>query len=337
VQQGIAWFGAWLALASMVPASAGAQAQPQAAPDAANAQPSAAAASAAPDPAPAVGHRWYGWQILATDASALALGLGIAAASGDHGNRRFANAVGSAWGLGMLGSLSVHAAHESSGAGLAGMGYRLMVPPVVSIVGLGFGCLLSGIADDCASDSARWSFAAGALATSALDIGLLARERRPAEPREWYGWQTLVIDGAALTAGVIVTVRRDEPDRRKRIAGLAVLPYVTGLLISPWVHAFHGRWGTALGSLALRAFAPALGVLAGLGGYCAASGGADECTADGAIYGLLAGTVLTATIDIGLMSHESSAAAPTRASGNTLAPYVAPHGDGLRTGIAGTL
>jgi len=294
-----------------------------------------AAPAPAPAPAPAVAGGWYGWQILATDASALAIGLAIGAASDDQGNRRFGNVLGSAWGLGMLGSLSVHAAHDNGPRGLAGMGYRLMVPPVVSVIGLGFGCLLSGIADNCASDSARWSFALGAAATTALDVGLLAHERRPAEPREWYGWQTLVIDGAALTAGVIVTLRRDEPDRRKRIAGLAVLPYVTGLLISPWVHAFHGRWGTALGSLGLRAFAPALGTLAGLSGYCAASGGADACIADGAVYGLLAGTILTATIDIGLMSHEP--AEQTRASAGTMTPYVAPHSDGLRAGIAGTL
>jgi hypothetical protein len=328
---------AWLGVCAAFAWATNAAAQAPSSADAASGQASTVHTAPAPDPTPAGANDWYGWQILATDASALALGLAIGAASDDQGNRRFGDAVASAWGLGMLGSLSVHAAHDNGGRGLAGMGYRLVAPPVVSVIGLGFGCLLSSIADNCASDSARWGFALGAIGTTALDVGLLAYERRPAEPREWYGWQALVIDGAALTAGVIATVRRDEPDRRKRIGGLAVLPYVIGVLISPWVHAFHGRWGTALGSLALRAFAPALGVLAGLAGYCAASGGADECTGDGAVYGLLAGTILTATIDIALMSHESVDVSRTRASAGAVTPYVAPHADGLRAGIAGTL
>jgi hypothetical protein len=332
VRRVLAWVGVWLALVW----AANARAQDEDAHASTSAQRGAAVRAApAADPAPAVGGGWYGWQILATDASALALGLAIGAASDDHGNRRFGNVVAATWGLGMLGSLSVHAAHENGGRALAGMGYRMVVPPVVSFVGMGFGCLLSSIADDCASDSARWGFALGALGTTALDVGLLAYERRPTEPRSWYGWQTLVIDGAALTAGVIVILRGDEPDRRKRYAGMAVLPLVTGLLISPWVHAFHGRWGTALGSLGLRAFAPALGALVGLSGYCAATGGADDCTGDGAVYGLLGGTVLTAAIDIGLMSHDASAES-ARAK-RTLSPYVAPHADGLQAGISGAL
>ncbi|HMI89807.1 MAG TPA: hypothetical protein VK509_00510, partial [Polyangiales bacterium] len=226
MRRGVAWLGVWLAFTSVNVARAQAQssADPTSSQAAAVHAAPASAPTTAPDATPAVASSWYGWQILATDASALALGLAIGAASEDHGNRRFGDAVGSAWGLGMLGSLSVHAAHDNGGRGLAGMGYRLVAPPVVSVIGLGFGCLLSSIADNCASDSARWGFALGAIGTTALDVGLLAYERRPAEAREWYGWQTLVIDGAALTAGVIVTVRRDEPERTKRIGGLAVLP-----------------------------------------------------------------------------------------------------------------
>jgi hypothetical protein len=320
---GIGWLVACLAISASAGAQAGGKSEP------------AQRATTAPDATAPVASGWYGWQILATDAASIAVGLGVGAASGDEGNRRFGDTVGTAWGLGMVGSLSVHAAHESAGRALAGVGYRALVPPTVALVGLGFGCLLSGIADHCASDSARWGFVLGALGTSALDVGLLAYPRRATEPRSWYGWQSLVIDGASLTAGAIVTVRRDEPDRRKRIGGLAVLPYVTGLLISPWVHVFHGRWGTALGSLALRAFAPALGALVGLAGYCAATGGTDECTADGAVYGLLGGTVLTAGIDIGLLSHERSEPAHASTTGAVM-PYLTPHQDGLRSGISGT-
>ena len=332
------WGRAWLLACSALAWSAQAAAQrnetaPASAP-ATDLVSATAPASASATPAPS---SWYGWQILASDGAALAVGLAIGGASDDEGHRRFGDVVASAWGLGMIGSLSVHAAHESSGYGLAGLGYRSLAPPVVSVLGLGLGCLFTRVADNCASDGARFGFAFGALATSALDIGLLSYERRSSETRHWYGWQTLVIDAASFSAGVIVTLRRDEPDRRKRWGGLAGLPYLTGFLISPWVHAFHGRWGTALGSLALRALGPGLGTLVGMSGYCAASGGADRCAGDGAIYGLLGGTLLVAAIDIGLMSHEKADIERAQGNGAAIAPFVTSVEGGFRAGIAGSL
>lgn len=299
---------------------------------AAEAHAQSAPPAAQPSTTPATEPQWYGWQILAADAGALAIGLGVGAASGDHDDRRFGDVVGSAWGLGMLGSLTIHAAHQNSGLAVSSLGYHTLVPPLIAVVGLGMGCLFTRIADNCASDSARWGFALGALGTAAFDVAL-AEDQLGREPRHWYGWQTLIIDGVSFGAGVVVIASRDPDGRRPRIGGLGAFPYLTGLLISPWVHAFHGRWGTALGSLALRAFAPALGALAGLTGYCAATGGHDRCTGDGAAYGFFAGTVLTAAIDIGLMSHEKIEPQSARGAASSVVPFAMPHGDGIRAGL----
>jgi hypothetical protein len=320
------WLAAWLVLS--LASSAAAQAK---------ASTPAAVPAAATGPAPAQSTRelaeprWYGWQILATDVSSLAIGLGIGAASKDQGDRRFGDVVGAAWALGSIGSISVHAAHEDPGMALAGLGGRMLLPPLISVIGLGMGCLASDLRDNCASDSARWSFAFGALGASALDIGLFARERRH-DQHHWYGWQSLIIDSAALGAGIIAFERSHEVDRDERFANVVAFPYLIGFLISPWVHAFHGRWGVALGSLGMRLLLPGVGAVAGLMGYCAATGGVGGCIPDGALYGLLGGTLITEAIDIGLLAQER--VEPADAHATAFTPYITPSADGWKAGLA---
>jgi hypothetical protein len=68
-----------------------------------------------------------------------------------------------------------------------------------------------------------------------------------ATERQWYGWQTLAADGAALVFGTQGQVE----------AGLAT--FVFG---APVVHWAHGRVGAGFGSLALRVSLPLLGLVA---------------------------------------------------------------------------
>jgi hypothetical protein len=70
------------------------------------------------------------------------------------------------------------------------------------------------------------------------------------QTQHWYGWQTLLVDGAALAAITSVAAF----DRGSHTGGAVVLgglgAYAFG---APIVHATHGHWGTAFGSFGLRA------------------------------------------------------------------------------------
>jgi len=146
----------------------------------------------------------------------------------------------------------------------------------------------------------------------------------------------LVIDGAALAASLAFTLGRDHPDRTDDAARMLAFPYLVGFLVSPWVHAFHGRVGVAFGSLALRALAPALGVVPGMAGYCAASGSETRCTKEGALWGIFGGTLLIAAIDIGTMSFEH-VSPNEEAQTASIMPFVMPMNDGAIAGLAGQL
>lgn len=71
------------------------------------------------------------------------------------------------------------------------------------------------------------------------------------EAESWYGWQTLTTDGLALT-GLVVAGTLSDSDHQSapQIAGLTSLS--TYMLGAPIIHAVHGNWGAAAGSLGLR-------------------------------------------------------------------------------------
>jgi hypothetical protein len=114
--------------------------------------------------------------------------------------------------------------------------------------------------------------------------------------REWYGWQTLLVDGAAV--GLTVALANSH----QNVAGAVFAGgYVLG---GPAVHLAHGHRTKAGGSLALRLAAPLLGGM--IGGVATAGCDSDkppgergECggigLATGATLGLLA-AILTDSI-----------------------------------------
>jgi hypothetical protein len=288
---------------------------------------------------------WFGYQILLMDGAALAGGLLVGAHSDGTDRRQTGDVIASTYGFGVIGSFVVHAAHENTALGLAGTGARLLLPPIGAVLGVGVHCIGAGGDSGCSAPGGRGGFVVGMIAASLLDSLAFARAETydPSEAAEgervWYGYQTLVIDGAALATSLAFTLGRKHSDRTDNGARMLAAPYTIGILVSPWVHAFHGRIGIAFASLGLRALVPALATLPGMWTNCAASGAEEDCIKEGAVWGLFAGSLLVAAIDIGALSFERISPAERQSASTLLMPYVMPteDGQGVQAGFTGAL
>lgn len=330
------------ALAAAPPAPA-AQSAPAATP-----APAAAPVASAPyasepqNPADALGlePEWYGWQILVMDMVALTGGVLVGAANDGSEAQQRGDVIAMSWGFGMVGSLAVHGAHENGALGLAGFGARLLLPPLGAAFGVAGHCLGVGGDDPCSADGGTWGFVGGMVLASAIDIALISHERKSqllrASQHTWYGWQMLIIDGLALGTGLGVMIGTDKDDRTKNAGALIVLPWLVGMGVSPWVHAFHGRIGIAFASLGLRALVPAIGAIGGIAGNCAASGTEMRCTKEGAVWGVFFGTMVTAAFDIGVLAYERNPPAEQAQPATAVMPYILPTNDGVSAGLAAT-
>lgn len=91
-------------------------------------------AAAEPDTHATKARRWYGWQTLAVDTSALFLmGYGL-----QKGNPTLTGIGATSY---LVGPGIVHAAHGRVGSSAISVGMRLVLPPAVGAVGLGIGAL----------------------------------------------------------------------------------------------------------------------------------------------------------------------------------------------------
>lgn len=72
--------------------------------------------------------------------------------------------------------------------------------------------------------------------------------------RRWYGWQTLIVDGALSLALIAVAARSDSENTGPWLTGISV-PYCAG---PPIIHLAHGHGGKAALSLAMRVVGPLL-------------------------------------------------------------------------------
>lgn len=101
----------------------------------------------------------------------------------------------------------------------------------------------------------------------------------PREPdREWYGWQTALVDVAAASLFVAGAVAdQDLP------SGIGSALFVAG---GPAIHAGHSQMGQALASLGLRVVLPLLGSLVAI-----AAGERSD-------WGLLGGAVPASAFDV---------------------------------------
>lgn len=287
-------------------------------------------------PQPADARDSYMWQLLAADSVSLLAGYVIAENAGRQGDARFGDWIGSAWGLGMIGSVAVHSLNHRPLPSLAGTSMRLLVPPVTSLFGLLGYCVGTGIARGCAGDGARWGFAVGAGSAALLDALIVTQGIGGGDSRGWYGGTMLAIDALGVGLGMytLASGRGEEDEDRPRPAALlATSHYLVGMFGAPWVHGANGHWLRALGSFGLRSLGPGLTTALGAAGYCAATGAEDGCGTDGAIFGLMIGSFLIATIDVAIMSWDERRAEPG-ASMPMVAPYVRPGAfDGVEAGI----
>jgi hypothetical protein len=128
--------------------------------------------------------------------------------------------------------------------------------------------------------------------------------QNPGEPRmvrvkSWYGWQTLLVDGAAIAMGFAFTSSDS--------SGVRAIPGLTYLFGPPIVHWIHGHGAKGAGDLGIRFGLPL--VAGGLGALAGAAAGKDSGgTYTGALVGLvvgvLAGYIGAITIDAAILANE---------------------------------
>ncbi|MFO7177428.1 MAG: hypothetical protein DIU78_001900 [Pseudomonadota bacterium] len=313
---------------------------PVVAPPASGALPWKAEPSPVPEPPPV--ERWYGWQTLIVDAAAIVTGVAIAASVRDDiaDPPTPLGTVSFAWyGLGAVGAPAVHYAHRRLGTGATTFGLRATVPVLTSLFGVVASCGRGRKGGTCADDGAAAGALTGLVGVAALDAAVFGWERYSQEPstRTWYGWQTLIVDGAGLALGLGYAA--DEPKTKNgellHPATATFVPlYTIGLFGGPIVHFVHGRVGIGFLSFGVRGLVAPMFALPGLVGQCTITWGAGKCAAEGAQWGILGGSLAVSLFDSLVLAWDKpsteSAAAPS------WVPLVQPHADGVLVGTATT-
>jgi hypothetical protein len=122
---------------------------------------------------PAPTREWYGWQIAIADA--VSSSLFIAGAAAKSGSLAFVG--GAAF---VMASPITHLVHENPGPGVGAFGLRLVLPVTVGLGALFAHGLLPEGERHPSAESLFVPMAIAAVAGAALDIGLLAYDRKPA-------------------------------------------------------------------------------------------------------------------------------------------------------------
>lgn len=175
-----------------------------------------------------------------------------------------------------------------------------------------FAVLLGGARD---RRSSLRAYALAALASDLVGKGLALREpvapqtvagrtitdyhrsRRGAPVKHWYGWQTLIADGASL---IVVPLGAAAAGSPEVAAGAFIGGY---LLAAPIIHFAHGRPGIAAASFGLRLGMPLLGAAAGaLADGCGERG--EWCVA-GPVIGMALGMLGAVVLDASLLTYEN--------------------------------
>jgi hypothetical protein len=89
-------------------------------------------------------------------------------------------------------------------------------------------------------------------------------------PQRWYGWQTLLIDAAALSVVITGVIVAEDSRRTEEIGlGMVIGGVIGGLAGPPLVHVAHGKWDNAGISAGFR-----------LGGAAVVFGSAAACSSE---------------------------------------------------------
>lgn len=129
------------------------------------------------------------------------------------------------------------------------------------------------------------------------------REATSASRRDWYGWQTLLVDGAALSAVLVGTAVHRGPGRDHgrgdALAGVGLIAYGLGPGI---VHFAHRNPGLGFASFGIRLGIPLAGAF--LGASVVSSCDSYRCEEDGAAVGALLGMLGAIAIDAATFAYD---------------------------------
>src|SRR6478735_3261542 len=152
----------------------------------------------------------------------------------------------------------------------------------------------------------------------------------PVTQTHWYGWQTLLVDGAALgvTIGGFWVRPANQDWSVVSIAGIGA--WAVG---APIVHWSHGRVGVGFASLGFRLALPALGLLL-LSTPCSSSECSEQILAASLGLAIIPAPMV---LDAAWLARErqTSEAAPSVHGGLNLAPFVTAFGARRMLGVSG--
>jgi hypothetical protein len=155
---------------------------------------------------------------------------------------------------------------------------------------------------------------------------------------EWYGWQTLLADGAALS--LVVGGASLQSNKTAQTGGglLAVGGALTYVLGGPIIHVVNERALTGLASLGLRVGVPVGGTLLGaIGGsaVCRDSSGNWICALVGGVIGFSVGILGAVIVDASVLARKPVAPAKEQQSVRWI-PDLSLSPTGGSAGVRGT-
>lgn len=159
----------------------------------------------------------------------------------------------------------------------------------------------------------------------------------PRTEKKWYGWQTLIVDGAVIVSSIAIGAASS--DASNAAGTVFLVGYALG---GPIVHWANGQVGMGFASLGLRVGAPV--VVGVLGGALAAgaSNGDGYAVLGGAAIGIIAGSIGAVVVDSAVLARKTvtvDAAEERRASLKLKwAPTASydPKREAFQAGIGGT-
>lgn len=138
--------------------------------------------------------------------------------------------------------------------------------------------------------------------------------------------QTLATDAMALSLALSAAAVAGSGNDHAGEA-LAYTSLATFVLGGPIIHATHGNWGRAAGSLGLRVGTPIVG--AALGAAMEDCSGGDFCGLGGGVVGFAVGIAAAIAIDAAALARETVPKEPA------LTPLVATGKNGTWFGVSG--
>ena len=163
---------------------------------------------------------------------------------------------------------------------------------------------------------------------------------KPQYERHWYGWQTLIADGASVSL-FLGGLASETP-------GLTTAGYLSFVLATPITHWVHGNIGAGFGSIGIRLVMPPLaGLIGAFAGLAVATNGDKGSIGEigsgvglGFIVGTTLGTLGCSAIDAFALGYEKVTPVPQARLGKprpyTLAPTLDLRSERAALGVRGT-